>query len=125
MSRAEKSSALEGVWEMVRAEFNGEAAPEIVVQNTTLELAAGEYRVRFRGDVMDQGRFEPATTATTLLLRGTTGPNSGRSIPCLYQINGDRLRICYGLDGSQPNAFKTTAGEARYMATYRRKDEQT
>lgn len=120
MSRTEKSSALEGVWEMVRAELSGEAAPEVVVQNTILELAADEYRVRFRGEVMDQGSFEPAAAPATLLLRGTTGPNSGRSIPCLFQINGDRLRICYGLDGSQPNAFKTSAGEARYMATYRK-----
>jgi uncharacterized protein (TIGR03067 family) len=125
MSRVENFPALEGVWLMVRAELDGEAAPEVVVQNTSLELAAGEYRVSFRGDVMDQGTFEPADTPATLLLRGTTGPNSGRSIPCLYQVNGGRLRICFGLDGNAPNEFRTTAGGARYLATYRRKDEPT
>lgn len=110
---------------MVRAELNGDPAPEIVVQHTTLELTGGEYRVRFRGEVMDQGSIEQADAPTALLLRGTVGPNSGRIIPCLYQTTGERLRICFGLDGTPPNDFSTTAGGARYLATYRRTGEPT
>lgn len=123
MSPLEQSSPLEGIWVMVRAELDGEAAPELVVQNTTLEVSAGEYRVRFRGEVMDQGTIESSEAETkSLLLRGAVGTNSGRVIPCLYQLNGRRLRICYGLDGAPPSEFRTAAGAARYLATYRRED---
>lgn len=126
MSSSEASPPLEGTWLMVRAELDGEAAPDLVVKNTTLEFTVAEYRVRFRGEVMDQGKIErTGVPANTLLLLGCTGPNSGRAIPCLYQINGRRLRICYGLDGAPPDGFRTAPGAARYLATYRRKDETT
>ena len=122
MSRPDKTDALEGVWEMVRAELGGAAAPDVVVQNTTIELAQGEYRVRFRDEVMDRGSFELSDDPQApLVLRGSVGPNSGRIIPCRYQLTGNRLRICYGLDGTTPAEFRTTEGRSRYLATYRRK----
>jgi hypothetical protein len=34
---------------------------------------------------------------------------------------GNRLRICYGLDGTLPGGFKTTPDSQLYLATYRRK----
>lgn len=107
---------------MIRAESGGESAPELVVQRTELELRAGEYLVRFDGRTMDRGTFESGAGSDpkTLLLRGLAGPNAGRTIPCIYQLVGDRLRVCYGLDGREPAAFVTRGGEARYLATYRR-----
>jgi uncharacterized protein (TIGR03067 family) len=116
-------TALDGVWEMVRAECAGEAAPELVVQRTEIELAQGEYRVRFAGQLADRGQFEigAAGDMPRLILRGRHGPNAGRTIPCIFQLKGERLRICYGLDGVPPVAFATQAGDQRYLATYRRK----
>lgn len=118
----EPLQSLEGTWQMVRAELCGEAAPELVAQHTTLELANGEYAVRFEGNVVDKGTFElgGVIDATTMLLRGTSGPNAGRSIPCTYQLKGDRLRVCYGLDGIAPTEFSTNSSNQRYLATYRR-----
>ena len=57
----------------------------------------------------------------TFILLGAKGPNAGRTIPCIYQLAGNRLRVCYGLDGTTPTAFATTAGSPHYLATYRRK----
>ncbi len=124
MSEADPSE-IDGVWEMVRAEFDGTSAPDLVVANTTVELACGEYRVRFRGETADAGNFELGRSldAKTMLLRGMEGLNSGRLIPCIYQLSGNRLRICYGLDGGVPTEFKTSGEKARYLAAYRRKSE--
>lgn len=107
---------------MIRAEQAGEAAPELVAERTQLELRAGHYAVRFDGTVMDRGTFEIGGTpdVRTLLLRGLAGPNAGRTLPCIYQLAGDRLRICFGLDGVAPLRFATTEGDSRYLATYRR-----
>ncbi|MCX6934148.1 MAG: TIGR03067 domain-containing protein, partial [Verrucomicrobia bacterium] len=58
---------------------------------------------------------------STLTLRGTEGPNAGRSIPAIYQVRGDLLRICYGLDGTAPTAFVSPPGSQLYLVTYRRK----
>ncbi|MFO1447776.1 MAG: hypothetical protein U1F61_06425 [Opitutaceae bacterium] len=113
---------LDGHWAMIRAEMDGQSAPELVVQRTRVLLSQGRYTVLFGGNLADQGRFIITSTgsASTLLLQGEEGPNAGRSIPCLFQHVGDRLRICYGLDGTLPTTFGAAVGEARYLATYRR-----
>ncbi len=116
-------STLNGTWEMTQAEFAGEKAPELVVLKTEIELNGREYIVRFAGQVADRGTFTRDSTSEpkSLTLLGFEGPNAGRTIPCIYQLAGDRLRICYGLDGMMPTGFATAAGVERYLAIYRRK----
>ena len=112
---------------MVRAEHDGEQAPELVAQRTVLEINRETYLVRFDGTIVDEGRVEMNRTGPlqTLLLLSTSGSNQGRTLSCIYQQVGDRLRICYGLDGSQPTGFTTTVGQNRYLATYRRNLNET
>ena len=115
-------SSIEGVWQLVRAELDGEPAHELVTQHTVLELTAGNYSVRYDGVVADRGSFElggnPAQK--TIILRGSDGPNAGQTIPGIFQLVGDRLRICYGLNGHAPAEFATAKGQRRYLAVYRR-----
>jgi len=115
-------SKLEGNWQMVRAELAGEAAPELVTTNMILTFAVCGYEVRFGGLVSDRGTFVVDATAgqRTLLLTGVEGPNTERTIPCIFQLTKDRLRVCYGLDGILPEGFSAQVGEARYLAIYRR-----
>lgn len=116
------STEIDGYWEMVRAEFDGEAAPEFVVRQTTLEFEQGRYCIRFAGAASDRGRFAISENSEvkTLLLRGVEGPNAQREIACIFQLSGNRLRICFGLAGVPPTEFVTATGNARYLATYRR-----
>lgn len=116
------ATSVDGRWQLLRAEQAGEQAPELVINRTTLVLRAGTYAIWFAGEEMDSGTFETGgvTGATTLLLRGSRGPNAGRTIPCIYQLRGDRLRICYGLDGTAPTEFTTGAQDHRYLASYQR-----
>lgn len=104
---------------MVRAELGGESAPDLLVAHTTIELGTGRYAVRFEGRVVDAGTVE-SVDASALTLRGDAGPNAGRTIRCRYQVRGDRLRVCFGLDGVLPTEFVTAAGDQRYLAVYRR-----
>ncbi len=112
--------ALAGTWEMIRAELGGEQSPELIALRIELELAANAYTVRFGGQIADRGTVE-AHSPAAFTLTSTDGPNRGRVIPCLYQLAGDRLRICYGLDGVEPEQFATVTCSPQYLATYRRK----
>jgi uncharacterized protein (TIGR03067 family) len=107
---------------MTRAELGGEQAPELLAQRTIIEFSKGVYRVRFDEQIVDQGTFKtsPAEPYESLQLFGTSGPNDGRTISCIYQLVGERLRVCYGMDGCWPTEFTTIAGQNRYLATYRR-----
>lgn len=115
-------SALIGRWQMVRAEFAGETAPELVVQRTELHFSAGRYRVSFDSVEKDAGTYALAGEASTktLALLADAGPNAGRKVECIFQLVGDRLRICFGLDGRLPTHFTTSIAQPRYLATYRR-----
>ncbi len=117
------SEALHGTWEMIRAESGGEPSTDLLALRVELHLTAETYQVHFAGELADQGTYArtPAGTHATFLLLGAKGPNAGRTIPCIYQLAGDRLRVCYGLDGTVPEKFATTAGSSHYLATYRRK----
>lgn len=113
---------LAGTWTMIRAELEGEEAPELVTRKTVLQLDATRYAVVYDGEVMDRGTYElgGTTAAQTIVLKGESGPNAGRTIPGIYQLVGDRLRVCFGLDSTAPTAYATAAGNRRYLATYRR-----
>jgi uncharacterized protein (TIGR03067 family) len=113
------SAGLSGRWEMIKAELAGEDAPDMLALRVELELTEVTYVVRFAGQVADRGTY--TLDGTALTLTGTEGPNQGRTIPCLLQHKGDRLRVCYGLDGTAPAEFATKAGTQHYLATYRRK----
>jgi len=121
---------LHGIWKMIRAELSGEPAHPLVVDNTTLEISATHYSVRFGAEIADRGHVTAADFAANataaaahpiLTLRGLEGPNTGRVISAIYQAKGDLLRICYGLDGTTPDAFLTRADTPRYLVVYRRK----
>jgi uncharacterized protein (TIGR03067 family) len=116
------ATPIDGIWELVRAEMDGETAGELGSMRVELELAHGSYLVRFSGKIADRGTFELGGTIElkTMLLQGIEGPNAGRSIPCIYQQVGERLRVCYGLSGITPTDFTTAGGQQRYLATYRR-----
>jgi uncharacterized protein (TIGR03067 family) len=114
--------SLEGRWQMVRAFYQGAAAPEEVTARTVLEFSKSSYLVSFDGKPTEEGRLEysPSGLANSLRLIGTQGTHPGRTILCLFRQVGDRLRICYGLDGVLPADFAVPQGNNRYLATYRR-----
>ena len=115
----DNTESLEGLWQPVYAEMDGEEAPKMMLDKMELELTGGEYAVRFGGVTGDQGSYviEPAG----LTLSGMIGPNAGRVIPCLHKFVGEVLTICYGLDGTRPKKLSTKGGTQLYLANYRRK----
>jgi len=115
-------SKLDGKWQLIRAELAGEVAPNMVTEHVVLVLAFGDYEVRYGNEISDRGTFalDATTSQRSLILTGVEGTNAARTIPCLFQLAGDRLRVCFGLDGELPGDFTTSPDSRRYLATYRR-----
>jgi len=104
-------------------ELAGEAMPALIAGKTEVELSSGTYVVRFDGQTADRGSYALGASGEhrQMTLRGIEGPNAGRTIPAIYQLVRDRLRVCYGIDGQTPGAFATKTGSQLYLVTYRRK----
>jgi uncharacterized protein (TIGR03067 family) len=113
---------IEGLWRPLKAELSGETAPAMVLERMTLTLHEGRYQVHFGGEISDQGSYAltPGSPHAEMTLHGEAGANAGKKIPAIFQLVGDRLRICFGLDGTRPQAFATAATTRFYLVTYRR-----
>ena len=112
--------SLEGRWQPVYAELDGDEAPKMMLDRMEIELLNGEYAVRFGGVTADQGTYTIEADGH-LTLAGMIGPNAGRTIPSIFKFAGDTLSICYGLGGTRPKKFTTQGGEQLYLANYQRK----
>jgi len=115
-----------GTWQPLRAELDGELAPKEALDAMRLILSEDHYRVKFGGDVSDQGTFtatqEDHIWALTLL--GRKGVNAGRTILAIAQLRGDRIRICFGLQGNRPADFTAAPNSGCYLVTYRREAQR-
>lgn len=116
---------LKGDWQVLRAELGGRPMPPDAAAQVVMRFTATDYAVRFGPEVTDQGTFriDPEVSPATIHLTGKTGVNAGRTIPGILQLAGNRLRICYALEGNAPpTEFNAAPGGLNYLATYRRVD---
>ena len=114
---------VQGDWIPVQAQLGGQPLPDTVLKTIRLKLGEGTYDVSV-GGAPDQGTFEvdASTTPKRMVIRGTVGPNKDRTIPAIYEIESDTLRICYDLSGAQhPAEFNSPAGTKLYLVSYARK----
>lgn len=113
---------LTGTWRPLRAELDGELAPKEALDAMQLVLSEGNYRVKFGREVSDQGTFIATATENLweLTLTGKKGVNAGRVIPAIAQMRGDRIRICFGLNGQRPADFTGGPNSGCYLVNYRR-----
>lgn len=111
--------AIEGVWAAVRLEYSGESAPDLVIEKTEIIFRNGSYTVRFGGETSFHGSYTVAEN--TLHITGRRSPGDpALTIRGIYQLAGNRLRICLGMDGLAPETFATKTGSQHYLGTYRR-----
>jgi uncharacterized protein (TIGR03067 family) len=122
-ARGDDAQALQGMWIPSKAELGGKAMPDDVVKTISLKLDNGKYEV-YVGDSPDRGTYtlDSTTDPKGMSITGTDGPNNGKTFPAIYELHGDKLRICYDLSGkARPTEFKTSEGTKLYLVTYSRK----
>jgi uncharacterized protein (TIGR03067 family) len=113
---------LEGTWLPSEAVFGGRSWPDEERKAIKLVIADGKYTVTVHGQD-DKGTLKLDTKAkpATMDIVGTDGPNKGRTIPAIYELSGDTLKICYALDGKErPGTFESKSESRLFLVTYKR-----
>lgn len=113
---------LAGSWLPTEAELAGKAFPEKILKSMKLTLSDGKYTVAV-GEQLDQGNVKIDHTAKpkSMDIVGTEGPNKGKTLLAIYELDGDKLRICYDLAGKKrPTEFKTEPETRQFLVTYQR-----
>src|SRR5262245_10966399 len=113
---------MSGTWIPSEAELDGEKLPESALKSLKLVIEDEKYTVTVDNQV-DEGTvtLDLKSAPTGMEIKGTKGPNEGKTIPAIYELKDDVLKVCYNLEGKKrPTKFKTTAGSKFYMVTYKK-----
>jgi uncharacterized protein (TIGR03067 family) len=115
---------LEGAWVTSSLEVGGNKAPDAELKKSPgrLTLKGGKWTFTVGG--RDQnGTFtaDPAKRPAQMDLKRSDGPNAGKTIRVIYELNGDTLKVCYApLGKERPTTFDTTDKPGYALIVYRR-----
>ncbi len=113
---------LDGTWTPIAGEVAGTKFPPAELKAISLTITGDKYTVTF-GKVVDQGtvKIDPAAKPRTMDIVGTEGPNKGKTMLAIYELDKDTLRVCYDLTGkSRPKEFATAKDQPYFLAVYER-----
>lgn len=111
-------AAIQGTWKIVSAEIGGEFFPVEAFNKVNLVLKDGNYEM-----AIDRGTYElkDVDGLKAIDVVGKEGPNQGKTIPAIFEIKGDSMKICYDLAGkTRPAKFETEKGTRQFLARYER-----
>lgn len=114
--------ALAGKWTPVSAELAGAKLPEAQLAVISLTIADANYLVQV-GKAIDKGtlKIDSAKKPRAMDIIGTDGPNKGKTMLAIYEIDKDTLKICYDLEGkNRPTDFTSSKEKPHFLVVYRR-----
>jgi uncharacterized protein (TIGR03067 family) len=105
-----EKKALAGGWTVVSAQRDGEALPEDEARK--LRLVITEERITLKqGEKANQlmYRLNLSARPSEIELVPNDGPQKGKPLSGIYELNGDNLKVCFALkpDAKRPDRFST------------------
>lgn len=117
-----EAERLQGVWQRVSGEVDGKAVPADELAKTTLTIRGDQYTLQM-GTQTRKGtlRVNPATKPRSLELISAEGPNKGKSLLGIYELDGDTFRYCVAAPGKErPASFTSTPGSGQGLYVNKR-----
>lgn len=116
-------AALRGTWVLEAATLEGRDHADDF-RGMKLVLDGDRYTIDFDKNT-DKGTFtiDPAKTPKRIDVRSAEGPFKGKTLPGIYELKGDTLRLCLDGDGKadkRPAAFEAPGTTRNMLLTYRR-----
>jgi uncharacterized protein (TIGR03067 family) len=114
--------SLEGKWTPMSAELAGAKLSDVQLNTISLTIENDAYTVQ-AGKSIDKGtlKFNFKSEPKTMDIVGTDGPNKGKTLLAIYEVQKDTLRICYDLAGkNRPTEFATSKEKPFFLVVYQR-----
>ena len=119
------SKRIQGKWSISSAELAGDPLPAELFKKMTLILEKDKYTLKSASpDDIGTTSIDDSKQPRQLDIKGIEGPNKGKTMLAIYELEGDTLKVCYDLEGkSRPMEFKTEKGSKQFLAVYKRVKE--
>lgn len=103
--------ALEGTWKVVKKLKNGESV-DLKAPAATLKFSGDVVSLSEGGEQQSAGTFaiDPSKSPKRITLTGTSGQNAGRTFEAIYELDGDSLKLAYGIGDNAAAPPKDFAG---------------
>jgi uncharacterized protein (TIGR03067 family) len=115
---------LAGSWVPVAANVSGKELVVAELRVKYLVLDGRDYSIIDRSNqIVDKGEYLVNDNAIpwTIDIVGRDGPNAGRSMLAIFQLEGDRLTVCYDLDSdARPSNMEPLEDQLLLCITYAR-----
>jgi uncharacterized protein (TIGR03067 family) len=114
--------ALNGDWALATGLKSGEKMSVEVRKSSYLLLKNGKYTAKV-GDQLDEGTYtvDESKTPATLTLVGTSGPNKGKTMLAIFELDKKKLKVCYDMTGKAfPSDFESNPDTHLFLAIYER-----
>src|SRR5262245_23838733 len=102
-----------GEWTMESGERNGEKLPDEIVKTLKRVVKGNEHTVLRDGETVAKGKvkLDAAKKPKEIDISLSGGEADGKLIKGIYELDGDTLKICYGMpDGDRPKEFAAKEG---------------
>jgi uncharacterized protein (TIGR03067 family) len=113
---------MQGAWEFVDLEIDGSRMPVAALANSRILIDGDRFRME-----STEANYEGIFTINVekaphqIDIEFVEGPEAGNWSYGLFEVDGDRFKICLGLTGAKrPSGFKTSPGSGHALENLRR-----
>jgi uncharacterized protein (TIGR03067 family) len=117
------SKQLQGAWQAVNFERNGEKAPEDDVKNYKMTIDGDKYKFTAGGDTLSAGtlKLDPTSKPKSIEIVVTEGEHSGNTMKGIYEVDDDNHKICVAEpDKTKPTEFGSKADSGTIYIVFKR-----
>jgi len=122
---AAEDKKFEGTWKVVKMEVGGEKVTDDVFENMTFTFTGKKYEQKRGDQLMEAGTqdLDPSKTPKLMDVTVTDGETKGKKQLAIYEIDGDKCRLCFAQHDStdRPTKFETKDSENMLFELKRKK----
>lgn len=115
---------IEGTWQLVYAETDGKTTPGAQIQAVRVVIKGNSHSVYFGEKLVVHDvsfNLDPSVTPRTTDDTINDGPDKGKQIHGIYELEGDTLASCVAKIGQErPKKFSTTPGSGHTFRVFKR-----
>jgi uncharacterized protein (TIGR03067 family) len=115
----------EGTWLLVSGKQDGVDTPAKIVKKTKIVITGNKFTFPAASDIgtSQSGtiKIDASKRPKTMDSKATTGPDKGKTSLGIYELSGDRYKVCFAPPGKKrPTNFSSKPGSGHNYQVWKR-----